>query len=420
MKALRIGLCGLLAFAVLAHGAVEVWSEAIVEIGAALLLCLWVALSVRGPKLDIRWNPLNGPLLGFFAIGVLQLLLHTSAYPFLTRIELLRVATCCIVFFLANQAFRTKRDLQGLAWFLIFFCFAVSLEAIAQYFTADNSIYWVRQISTGVKPIGPYVNRNHFAGFVELTLPTGLALPLFGALRRGQAPLTILLTLIPLSAVVLSASRAGIICVAIEIALLMGLSRMRKRAGGARFVVLVAAATAAIVLIGWVGAGAAMARFGPGGAVELSFARRASMVRGAAHVFLANPILGSGLGTIIATYPRYETMYDGKVVDHVHNDYAEVLAETGIFGGACGLAFLWLLVRAIRRNLQTEQGRFSRALHVAAFAAVTGMLLHSLVDFNLHIFSNALLFLLQVFLVTSPPLASEGPSWQGPRRKFVG
>ena len=39
MKAIRIGICVLLAFSVLAHGAVEPWSEAVLEIGAAVLLC---------------------------------------------------------------------------------------------------------------------------------------------------------------------------------------------------------------------------------------------------------------------------------------------------------------------------------------------------------------------------------------------
>ena len=48
----------------------------------------------------------------------------------------------------------------------------------------------------------------------------------------------------------------------------------------------------------------------------------------------------------------------------------------------------------------------SRAVHAGAITAVCG-LLHSLVDFNLHIPSNALLFLLQVHLATTTPLPSD-------------
>ena len=141
----------------------------------------------------------------------------------------------------------------------------------------------------------------------------------------------------------------------------------------------------------------------------MTLSRRISMARGAAHIFLDHPLKGCGLGTIVAVYPRYETDYDGKRVDHVHNDYMETLAETGLLGGLCGAAFLWLLYRAARRNLAAEQGRFSLGLHVGAIMAVGGLLLHSLVDFNLQLPANALLFLLQAYVVTTPALPSEAP-----------
>ena len=130
------------------------------------------------------------------------------------------------------------------------------------------------------------------------------------------------------------------------------------------------------------------------------------MARGAAHIFLDYPIIGCGVGTLVDVFPQYENAYDGKLVDHVHNDYMETLAEAGILGGLCGAAFLWLLYREARKNFQAEQGHFSRALHAGAIAAVGGMLLHSLVDFNLHIPANAILFLLQAALIASPPGSS--------------
>jgi hypothetical protein len=89
----------------------------------------------------------------------------------------------------------------------------------------------------------------------------------------------------------------------------------------------------------------------------------------------------------------------------------EMLAETGVLGGLCGLAFLWILFREAKSCYVAEQGHFSRALHAGAVTGLCGMLLHSLVDFNLHIPANAVLFLLQVYLATSLPLSSEsGPT----------
>ena len=135
--------------------------------------------------------------------------------------------------------------------------------------------------------------------------------------------------------------------------------------------------------------------------------RRVSMIRGAAHVFEDHPIDGAGLGALVAVYPRYETLYDGKLVDHVHNDYIEMLAETGLLGGICGLAFLWILFRQARTCYAAEQGHFSRGLHAGAIAGLCGILLHTFVDFNLHIPSNSLLFLVLAHLATTPPVATE-------------
>ena len=145
------------------------------------------------------------------------------------------------------------------------------------------------------------------------------------------------------------------------------------------------------------------------------------MVRAASQVVRDHPIGGAGLGTLVVVYPRYETFYDGKIVEHVHDDYMELLADSGLAGGLCGLAFLIVLYRQARRNFETEQGHFSRGLHAGAIVALSGLLLHSFVDFNLHVPANMLLFLLQAQLASCPPLpsqaSSEGLHRSGHRRR---
>ena len=47
MKAIQIGVCAVLAFAVLSYGAVEVWSQSIVEIAAAGLFLFWALWMLR-------------------------------------------------------------------------------------------------------------------------------------------------------------------------------------------------------------------------------------------------------------------------------------------------------------------------------------------------------------------------------------
>ena len=107
------------------------------------------------------------------------------------------------------------------------------------------------------------------------------------------------------------------------------------------------------------------------------------------------------MGALREVFPRYETLYDGNVVQHSHNDYVEGLAETGLIGGLCGAAFLLLFMWESWARLALSAHSTDLAYHIGAVAACAALLIHSLVDFNLHIPSNALIFLLQSGLATS-------------------
>jgi O-antigen ligase len=151
----------------------------------------------------------------------------------------------------------------------------------------------------------------------------------------------------------------------------------------------------------WLGAGRAIARFEAYHKLEVSEARRAEMLRDSWRIFVDHPLAGTGVGTLEAVFPRYETLYDGSIVNHTHNDYVEALAESGVIGGAIGICFLAFFFRMASMCILEAKNRLELALHIGAFSACCGLLAHSLVDFNLHIPSNALLFLIQSGLATS-------------------
>ena len=79
------------------------------------------------------------------------------------------------------------------------------------------------------------------------------------------------------------------------------------------------------------------------------------MRRGTWRIFVDHPWTGTGLGTLQVVFPPYETFYDGRVVNHAHNDYLEALAETGVAGGLCCALFLGMLLFHSLRELLGEQ-----------------------------------------------------------------
>ena len=405
MSSIRTGICVLVAFAVLAHGAVEPWSEAVLEIGAAVLLLVWAWDAFTNSELKLVWNPLLWPLLGFWLVAALQLTIGITVVPFLTRIELLKFSALLALFFLCVQSYRTRAQWRNFVWFLLSLGFAVSLFAILQHFTFNGKLYWVRELKYGGVPFGPYVNRNHFAGLMELLIPPGLAIQILGAERRDQLPLVTLFTMLPIGALFLSASRGGIIGFAAEVGFLVILVVARRREKK----VLIAGAlilTLAAILVSWLGIGRALERFATYQKLETSEGRRVEMVHDSLRIFQDHRVLGTGLGTLQEVFPLYESIYDGLVVNHSHNDYVEALAETGLIGGLCGLAFLVFLFGSSWKLLNVESDPRSFAYHTGALVACLGLLVHAGVDFNFHIPSNALIFLLQSALATSvfPPL----------------
>ncbi len=128
------------------------------------------------------------------------------------------------------------------------------------------------------------------------------------------------------------------------------------------------------------------------------------------QVFLNHSLTGTGLGTLQIVYPPYESLYDGKIVNHAHNDYLEALAETGVLGGLCCAWFLAVLFGESLRRVRQLSDSFAGTLQLSGLVACTGFLVHSLVDFNLHIPSNALLFFLMAHLATAQIQLVASPS----------
>lgn len=399
MNFIRFGIYGLLVFAVLAHGGVEEWARTVFETGAGLLFLCWaVQLNFRRDP-SLSTSPLLPPLAVLGLLGLAQWILGLSASPYATRVELQLLLADILVLFLAVQAFRTLGEWKGFVWFFMTFAFVIAIFGILQHLTFNGKLYWFREMRFGGIPFGPYANRNHFAAFAELTVPLALVPLVLSKVRRERLFIVGVFAVVQVGALLLSASRGGILsfgCQLVALAFVLLLRRER----GKPLVVAAAVMLVAVGLVYWLGVRQILERFSAMQSLEATDYKRVSMWRGSWHIFLDHPVLGTGLGTLQTVYPAYETLYDGKLVNHSHNDYLEALAETGLLGGFCCAFFLGTLFLESRRRLRSPSSSFAASLQLAGIVACLGFLVHSFVDFNLHIPANATLFFLMAYLAT--------------------
>ena len=400
MRFLRLGLCALISFAILAHGGVEDWARAVLEIGVAFLFLVWAVRFYFTKHEQPAFSPLLLPLALFFLIGLGQWFFRATASAYNTRIELLLLLATLLFLFLCAQVFRTLQDWRSFVWFGMGLAFIISVFGILQHLTFNGKLYWFRELTYGGIPFGPYVNRNHFAGLMELLIPLALVPLVLGKVRRERFAVVGLFAVMPIAGLFLSASRGGIVSFCVQFALLTYLL-LRRRGLAKRLLAVSAVLLAALMIVTWLGVGQILQRFSSMQTLEVTEGKRAAMRKGAWHIFLDHPVAGTGLGTLQIVYPPYETLYDAKIVNHAHNDYLETLAETGVLGGLCCAWFLGILLRNSLSLFRQGDFSFPGALQLSGIVGCSGSLVHALVDFNFHIPSNLWLFFLMAHLATT-------------------
>src|ERR1700756_2072895 len=163
---------------------------------------------------------------------------------------------------------------------------------------------------------------------------------------------------------------------------------------------LISVCVLVLAFLVFVGKGEVLGRLG-----DLGPGVRLNMTKDSFRIFFRRPVLGWGLGTFPTTYPSYRSFYTNLFVNEAHNDYAQLLVETGLLGF---VLMLWFLVRLYQYGLPTSRRwefKWDGAASLAALLGCTGILLHSFVDFNLQIPANAALFYVLCGLAASKPLA---------------
>ena len=403
---LLYGPFALLMFGPLAFGAVEPWSMFVVEIGALLLTMLWVARQWISGEITIHWNPLFSPMLVFAGLIAIQITFKLTAYRHDTLSQAILYCAYGMLCFLVTQSLRRASQARNIAVILAVFGFAIAAFALLQGVAPNGKLYWVRVPQLGGKIYGPYVNHNHYAGLMELLVP----IPLVIAVSRLAADKLRLAAgiaaAIMAGTVFLSGSRGGMISVFCELAVLAIILLRRQRTvrvamGLAAFAVVL---TSLLVWLGGKELSSKVGSISTEARGEISGGMRLTIDKDGMRMVASRPVLGWGLGAFPVVYPHFRSFYTNFFVNEAHNDYVQLAAEMGILGFGTMLWFLAIVFRQARRKLAKWTTDISGAATMACILGVIGILLHSLVDFNLQIPANAALFYVLCTIASSAPL----------------
>ena len=400
-SAARVLLLATLFAAPLTFGAVLPWAWASLGVLATLLLFLWAIGCVQKGTARIVWSPLYLPAGLFLLLGVIQYFGHFTVDRVATREALLKLVTDLIFFFLAGQlwANSTETGLVAFGFAVTIYTFLLSISAILQFFsgTEFNYLnYWSTHSIYGA--FGPYVNRDHYAGLMVLLIPLVAAGALSRRAEQSKRGLYGLAIILPIASVLLTGSRGGFVALLAEMAILAAVFVRSGPVSGRRSLVTLGAlaVTAAAVVFFWIDPGGISKRLEK--LVNLSiiheesYTLRAAVALDSRHILPDHPWTGTGLGSFGTAYPRFQTIPSDLIWGHAHDDLVEALVESGVVGGLLIVWALAMFVRFafvdLRRKLHHQAGwiRFGAAV------GCSGLLVHSLCDFNLRIPATAAWF----------------------------
>lgn len=470
------GLLALIVYTPLAFGSVEAWAMALLEWGIwTLVLAAAFAAALRGESITSGWRstglevplllfilyclaqtvPLPGSVLRVVSPGAASMyavsalpdprgldvpadleapgsLLHpessprrpVSVSPHATRQQLLLLVSLTALFFLVARWAAVNGRARFLAVGVAVTAFLVSLFGLVQHLTWNGRIYWFRRVSSA-SAFGPFVNHNHFAGYVGMVIPIAVCLAFAVTERRhrgdsdefafdrwGRAGLAFYGAVVLVVALFFSLSRGGILSSAVSGLLLFALVARRMES---RVLVWATAAILVVVVVGliaWIGADVVshqIMTYRTAGN-EASFQSRIMVWRAMIDRLDSFLWTGSGLGTFEDSFAPFTPPGSSRRWDRAHNDYLQLVWETGVVGSVLVLAGSVVFLRRYWWPALRARGEQDSLLRVGLAVSFLSIALHSLIDFNLQIGSNAFLFtLLAGILVALHRLPDERP-----------
>jgi hypothetical protein len=339
-RGLAVALAATFFFAILTLWVPAYWPVAVFE---AAVFVLAAVTAIRWRNHPLRFSYPLVPLSFAVAWGLFQWVTGRTVYAFETKNAIAHWTAALAVFLTGACLFRDKAVRHWFRSAMLWFGFAVSVEALLQAFTSGGKVFWIFPAGYAEYVMGPIIYRNHYAAFVEVVLPIAL----YQAFRSGRDSLLYAGMAATLYAsVIASASRTGTVLAALEILAVIAILRARGqttgRAWGTGFLKIAVLVVLFTAVAGWQGVWQRIREADP-------YAGRREFALSSIRMAADRPWFGFGLGTWPVAYPRYATVELGVFANRAHSDWLEWTAEGGFpFGIVMATLLLWSLRPAFR------------------------------------------------------------------------
>jgi O-antigen ligase len=321
----------------------------------------------------------------------------------------------------------------------------LALAGIVQQPLYAGRVLGVWEPEAAGSPFGPFVNKNHFAGWMLMALPLTVALLCAGlqqgmrGLRPGlrykvlwlsspEANRLILLgtaAVLMATSLVFTMSRSGMSALAMSLVVtgwlvVRGFDGRHRRAA-----IVVYLAVLALTAVGWVGADAVVERFSRANWSEFNDRRGAWL--DALRVSSAFRLTGTGMNTYGVAARFYQQHDLAQYFREAHSDYLQFAAEGGLLVVVPAAVCVLLFIREVHRRGRKDQ--VSATAWWLRRGAVTGLLaiaVQESVEFSLQMPGNAVLFAVLCAIALHHPRDSrdEGhvpsPAPEKPKLRIVG
>lgn len=383
------------------YGSVDWWVIYLIEAAVFLTVFLWIWGMIQNRLIHIhRLAPI--PYLGLFLLLSLISYWQTD-YKWVGRRELLLYLTGIGVYFLATHLFNRVRYLLQLNRTLLILGTTISLVGLLQYFGVLAHPWWL-----GPKLSATYVNKNHFAGYINMIIPFAITSIYFNR-EAGKRILVVYSLIVMFSAILLTFSRGGWISLLFSstfLCLSMFDPKKKKVKWAAVSFFLV---PIAFLLFADIGVKNIENINRPEGSYaykrqgEINLPVRRRIYRSTVSMIKDHWVLGYGPGSFGTVFPRYRVAGLDFRVDYAHNDYLQIAAELGLASLPLLILIAWSTLKAAWIKVRSASSQTEKGTTLAAMAGIIAIMAHSTLDFNMHIPANAFLFMVLLALASSRP-----------------